>query len=165
MIITVYYEDKNHPVTLEVPDADCEIWVETDYQQRLATAEDKSTVTRRSPQEIMDEECNKPTFNSHQRETRRHCSYDALDPEGQKLVGADDVDIGLPPDEFEELYRAIDQLKPCQREMLTKIFWEGMKQVDIARSDGVGESAVSQRMSVIISKLRKILDKEILQKT
>lgn len=56
MKITVYYEDKTHATTLEVPDADCEIWVETDYQQRLAAAEDKSTVTRRSPQEIMDEE-------------------------------------------------------------------------------------------------------------
>ena len=158
MKITVYYEDKNHPVILEVPDADCEVWVETDYQQRLAAADDKSTVSRRSPQEIMDEECNKPTFNSHQRETRRHCSYDALDPEGQKLVGDADVDIGLPPDEFADLYRAIEQLKPRQRELLTKIFWEGMKQVDIAHADGVSESAVAQRMSTVISRLRKYLE-------
>ena len=158
MKITVYYEDKAHPVTLEVPDADCEIWVETDYQQRLAAATDKSAVARRSPQEIMDEECNKPTFNSHQRETRRHCSYDALDPEDQKLVGSDDVDIGLPPDEFEELHRAIEQLKPRQREMLTKIFWEGMSQVDIAHADNVSQPAITQRMNTILAKLKKNLE-------
>ena len=28
MKITVYYEDKNSKTTIEVPDEDCEIWVE-----------------------------------------------------------------------------------------------------------------------------------------
>lgn len=100
MKITVYYEDKTHATTLEVPDADCEIWVETDYQQRLAAAEDKAAVTRRTPQEIMDEECNKPTFNSHQRETRRHVSIDALDPQGDTLQGTADVETGLFDDDY-----------------------------------------------------------------
>ncbi len=81
MKITVYYEDKNHPTILDVPDADCEIWIEDDYQRRLSAAEDKSTVTRRTAQEIMDEDYNKPTFNSNQSETRRHVHLDALDPE------------------------------------------------------------------------------------
>ena len=100
MKITVYYEDKTCTTTLEVPDADCEIWVETDYQQRLAAAEDKAAVTRRTPQEIMDEECNKPTFNSHQRETRRHVSIDALDPQGDTLQGTADVETGLFDDDY-----------------------------------------------------------------
>lgn len=79
MKITVYYEDKNHPTTIDVPDEDCEIWIEDDYQRRLSAAEDKSSVNRRTAQEIMDEDYNKPTFNSHQKETRRHVSMDALD--------------------------------------------------------------------------------------
>ena len=103
MKITVYYEDKTCATTLEVPDADCEIWVETDYQQRLAAAEDKAAVTRRTPQEIMDEECNKPTFNSHQRETRRHVSIDALDPQGDTLQGTADVETGLFDDDYVEV--------------------------------------------------------------
>ena len=34
--------------------------IEADYEDRLSSAEDKETVTRRSPQEIMDERFNKP---------------------------------------------------------------------------------------------------------
>ena len=38
MKITVYYEDNRDRTTIEVPDEDCEIWVENDYQRRLAKA-------------------------------------------------------------------------------------------------------------------------------
>ena len=107
MKITVYYEDNRDRTTIEVPDEDCEIWVENDYQQRLAAAEDKASVTRRTPQQIMDEECNKPTYNNEHRETRRHVSFDALDPMGDTLIGEDGVDLGLGPDGFEYLERAI----------------------------------------------------------
>ena len=92
MKIKVYYEDRRHPMIVEVPDADCDIWVETDYQQRLSAAEDKSSVDRRTPQQIMDEECNRPTYNSHQRETRRHVSLDALDADDNWISGAEDVE-------------------------------------------------------------------------
>ena len=160
MKITVYYEDKTCTTTLEVPDADCEIWVETDYQQRLAAAEDKAAVTRRTPQEIMDEECNKPTFNSHQRETRRHVSIDALDPQGDTLQGTADVETGLFDDDYAELYRAIEKLRPQQKELLRKVFWEDMKQRDIGKSEGVDESAVSHRLLRIYASLKKRMEKE-----
>ena len=39
MKITVYYEDNRDRTTIEVPDEDCEIWVENDYQQRLAAVQ------------------------------------------------------------------------------------------------------------------------------
>ena len=160
MKITVYYEDKTCTTTLEVPDADCEIWVETDYQQRLAAAEDKAAVTRRTPQEIMDEECNKPTFNSHQRETRRHVSIDALDPQGDTLQGTADVETGLFDDDYAELYRAIEKLRPQQKELLRKVFWEDMKQRDIGKSEGVDESAVSHRLLRSYARLKKRMEKE-----
>ena len=160
MKITVYYEDNRERTTIEVPDEDCEIWVETDYQKRLDAAADKSTVTRRTPQQIMDEECNKPTYNSHHRESRRHVSFDALDPEGDTLAGSDGIDLGLVPDCFDDLHRAIGKLQKRQQETLRKVFWEDMKQVEIARAEGVGESAVAQRMAAIVARLRKILDSE-----
>ena len=62
MKITVYYEDNRVRTTIEVPDEDCEIWVESDYQRRLAAAEDGETVYRRTPQEIMDEDFNSTTL-------------------------------------------------------------------------------------------------------
>ena len=78
MKITLYYEDKNHPTVLEVPDEECSVMVETDYKQRLEVAEDKSSVLRGSVQEILDEEVNKPTFNRNRAETRRHIQMSAL---------------------------------------------------------------------------------------
>ena len=160
MKITVYYEDNRERTTIEVPDEDCEIWVETDYQKRLDAAEDKSAVTRRTPQQIMDEECNRPTYNSHHRETRRHVSFDALDPQGDTLAGPDSIDLGLVPDGFEDLYRAIGKLQKRQQETLRKVFWEEMKLFEIARAEGVDASAVAHRMAAIIARLKKILEAE-----
>lgn len=158
MKITVYYEDKNHPTILDVPDADCEIWIEDDYQRRLSAAEDKSTVTRRTAQEIMDEDYNKPTFNSNQSETRRHVHLDALDPEDKHLSDGMDILEGLIEREgYEELYAAIRKLQSQQRELLYQIFWNGVKQKDIATRDGVSDRAITGRMKKIYAALKKSL--------
>ena len=159
MKITVYYEDKTRPVTLEVPDADCEIWVETDYQQRLAAAADKSTVARRSPQEIMDEECNKPTFNNHQRETRRHCSLEQVDLDEGYLSGAEDIQTDLFDEDYKDLFLAIAKLRPQQQELLRKVFWENIRQIDIAKAEGTTKASISWRMARIYSRMKKLLSK------
>ena len=160
MKITVYYEDKYDRSEIEVPDGDCEIWVETDYQQRLAAAEDKSSVSRRTPQEIMDEECNRPTYNNQQTETRRHVAIEALDPEGDHLAGSQDVEADFREEDFADLYRAIEKLRPQQRDLIRKVFWEDMKQIEIARTEGVDESAISWRMARIYARLKKYLEKD-----
>ena len=134
MKITIYYEDKNHPTILDVPDGECEIWVEEDYHRRLSSAEDKASVTRRSAQEIMDEDFNKPSFNSHQRETRRHVSLDAFDPDGNHFAGAEDVEEEILKEDYSDLHRAISRLKPKQRDLIKKVFWEDIKQVEIAKA-------------------------------
>lgn len=156
MKITVYYENRNHPTKIDVPDEDCAIWIENDYLRRLSAAEDKSSVTRRTAQEIMDEDCNKPTFNSHQRETRRHVSMNALDPEDKHLTDGDDILQELIKREgYEELHAAIRKLQPQQQELLHQIFWEGMKQKEIAVRDGVSERAITGRMKKIYAALKK----------
>ena len=158
MKITMYYEDKNHPTTLEVPDEECSVMVETDYRQRLAEAEDKSQVSRRSVQEIMDEDFSKPTFNRNHAETRRHVLLSAYDPEGHSVEGMSDIQSELlDKDEHADLYHAIQKLRPKQRELLRKVFWENVKQTDIAREEGVGKSAISQRLRTICNRLRKFL--------
>jgi hypothetical protein len=57
MKIRIQHENKS--IYLEVPDEDFTLMIEADYEDRLSSAEDKGTVTRRSPQEIMDERFNK----------------------------------------------------------------------------------------------------------
>lgn len=158
MKLTVYYEDKNHPTTIEVPDADCGIWIEDDYQRRLSAAEDKSSVARRTAQEIMDDDFNKPTFNKNQAETRRHVSLDALDPEDKHIADGSDILAELIEREgYEELYAAIRKLQPQQQELVRQIFWEGVKQKDIAAKDGVSERAITGRMKKIYAALKKSL--------
>ena len=158
MKITVYYEDNRERMTIEVPDEDCELWVETDYQQRLEAADDRASVTRRTPQEIMDEECNKPTYNSHHRESRRHVSLDALDPLGDTIPDTDADMTDLDGEDYTDLYRAIEKLRPQQRELIQKVFWDDMRQVDVARAEGVSESAIAQRMAAVVSRLKKLLN-------
>ena len=161
MKITVYYENKNERTTIEVPDEDCEIWVEQDYQRRLEQAGDKSAVTRRTPQEIMDEDYNKPSFNSHQRETRRHVSLDALDPEGDKIASdSDPADETVRDEMFAELRAAIEQLEPQQQEILRRVFWEDVKEVEIAKAEGTSRAAVTRRLNRIYDRLKKILEKK-----
>ena len=162
MKITLYYEDKNPPTILDVPDEECTVMVETDYQNRLAAADDKSAVRRRTVQEIMDEDFNKPTFNNNHAETRRHVSLAALDPEGDSVAGAMDVDTDLFRKDYAELYRAIDKLRPQQREIIRRVFWDEIRKSDIAREDGVDRAAVAGRLNRIIDRLKKFLpDQEI----
>ena len=153
MKITLYYENKNHTTVLDVPDEELNIMVENDYQQRLDAAEDKSFVCHRSPQEIMDKEFNEPTYNKNRAETRPH-KYTG---KGCAQMEAD-VPFGARP-EYIDLYRAIEKLQKQQQELVRKIFWEGIKQVEIARADGVDEAAVSRRMARIYKQLKKILKK------
>lgn len=159
MKINVYYEDKRHPIELDVPDAQCEIWVEDDYRRRLAEAEDKSSVAHRTAQEIMDEDYNKPTFNNNQTETRRHVSLDALNADGNLIADSSDDESGE-TDRYEELHKAISKLKPKQRELIKKVFWEDIKQVEIAKAEGVSESAIAQRMATVYGRLKKFLTEE-----
>lgn len=155
MKIYVYYEDKNKKTYLDVPEDECSIMIQTDYEKRLLEAEDGEVVLPRTVQEIMDEEVNKPTFNNNQTETRRHCSLDAMQEAGMDLSNEDDIE--LPDEKYAELRVAIAQLKPEQQELLRKVFYEEIKQVDIAKSEGVGKTAIENRMTRIYSRLKKLL--------
>ncbi len=158
MKIKLYYERKDHVTVLNVPDEECEIMVENDYQQRLEATEDKSSVHRRTVQEIIDEDLNKPTFNRHQTETRRHVSLDALDPEGRCVSdGLDTLATILREERREELRQVIEKLRPQQRELLRRVFWEDEKQADIAREQGVSKAALTSRMKKIYAALKKML--------
>ncbi len=159
MKIYVFYEDNRNRTPIEVPDEECAAWVERDYQKRLADAEDKSSVLRRTPQEIMDEDFNRPTYNNQHAETRRHVSFDALDPMGDTVIGAEDVELDLREVEYANLYEAIRQLEPQQQEMLRKVFWKDIKEIEIAKAEGLNRSSVSMRMVRIYSRLKKILEK------
>ena len=160
MKIALYYEDKLHPAVLEVPEEECTVMVETDYQERLNAAEDKNAVQRRTAQEILDAEVNAPTFRRNRTETRRHVhlSADALDRRTETAMP--DVPTALLGADYSVLHHAIAQLRPQQRELLRRVFWEGVRQSEIARQEGVLESTISERMRRIYQRLKKFLPDE-----
>ena len=51
----------------------------------------------------------------------------------------------------------MEKLRPQQRELLVRVFWDEVKQSDIARQEGVRETAVSERMQRIYRRLETFL--------
>lgn len=157
MKIALYYEDKLHPTVLEVLEEECTVMVEADYQERLDAAEDKTSVKRRTAQEILDAEVNAPTFRRNRTETRRHIHLSADDLDRRRADAMPDVPMALLGADYSELHHAIAQLRPQQRELLRRVFWEGVRQSEIARQEGVLESTISERMRRIYQRLKKFL--------
>lgn len=159
MKIRMYYESKldKDTIILDVPDEECEVMIENDYRQRLEQAkpEDRDSVRRRDPQTIIDEECNKPTYNSHHTETRRQIAFDALDPEGKHLSdGTDFTEEMICSADMKLLHHAMKHLLPEQRDLLRKVFFENKSQTEIARAEGITEDAVRKRLARIYERLR-----------
>ena len=73
MTIQIRYDSKFE--TLEVTEAECEQMIRTDYEERLLTAADPSTVQPRTMQEIMDERFNKPEYNNYHNTADTHAVW------------------------------------------------------------------------------------------
>ena len=63
-------------------------------------------------------------------------------------------------EDYSDLHRAISRLRPKQRDLIKKVFWDDIKQVEAARAEGVSEAAIAQRMVVIYKRLKKFLTEE-----
>lgn len=97
--------------------------------------------------------------NSDRRETRRHSSVEDLEGHGTQFTDARVDILGLLENQEmkEVLHKALAELLPQQRELLTKVFFEGRTMADIAREDGVGKSAIQDRLNRTYKKLKNIL--------
>lgn len=92
-------------------------------------------------------------------ETRRHVSLDKL-----LSLGAQIAEHTLSVEELVEqaldhaaLLRAMEQLEPKQKELLSKVYFERRSYASIARQEGVDESAIRHRLARILKKLEKML--------
>ena len=97
--------------------------------------------------------------NNDRRETRRHMSLDGMDFEGEWFVALEDTEgVALYREDMGRLTRALEMLSPEQRELVLKVYFKGIRVVDIARNEGVGESAVRDRIRRIHKKMKKYLE-------
>ena len=98
-------------------------------------------------------------YNNDQKETRRHFSLDGMDYEGELFASAEDTERTVEHrEDMARLYSAMEILSPSQRELVKKVYFEERTFASIAREEGVGESAIRDRMKRIHKKLEKNLN-------
>lgn len=149
-----YYDDRNQ-LNMEISDA-------KDGSMRIRlhqpTGIKEITVTEAEGKEII--ELNRIEYNDNHRETRRHVSLEAYDPYGALVQDdADPYQSVINKEEMEQLHHSINQLKPEQQKLVIKKFWNDMKQVDIAKDDGVTKMAITKRFQTVYRRLKKNLQK------
>ena len=98
-------------------------------------------------------------YNNDQKETRRHVSLDGMDYEGELFASVEDTEEEAERrEDMARLYSAMEALSPSQRELVKKVYFEERTFASIAREEGVGESAIRDRMKRIHKKLEKNLN-------
>ena len=97
-------------------------------------------------------------YNDNHRETRRHCSLDALNLDDALLPSDVDVFEAVADTEGKRnLYQAINKLSPQQRKLIWRIYFQGEHPADIARELGVSKTAIHNRLQRIFCQLQKNL--------
>ena len=97
-------------------------------------------------------------YNNDHRETRRHCSLDALNLDDAYIPSGVDVEAEVAElMENEQLFAALATLEPEQQSLVRRVYLSGDKIVDIAAEEGVSEAAVRHRLQRVFSRLKKIL--------
>lgn len=172
MKISIKYDNTNEnkpPVsmTIEVPDEDCILMIEADYQNRLEEDADKENVKRRNVQEIMDDQFNRPLYNGWHREHRRRGK---LQTPFRKEDETEDVSDGMEtvPDYSDEINRTsrYEYEDVCQRirqalgkkqdwsDMFIAVRIDGTPVKDYALFCGDSENNITQKLKRVEKKLR-----------
>lgn len=139
----VKHEDVIH---LEVDEKEFSTMIEFDYQERLLLAKEGEVISRRTPQEIIDE-MNKNENNSYRRHYRNAYGRSNLDDTtGEEIKDDSDIIFRDSEEDYVELCETIKKLlKPAQADMIIAICLNGVKVKDYASQLGEKVTAVSNR--------------------
>lgn len=95
-------------------------------------------------------------YNNNQKEKRRHCSLEALDPDGVLLSTDEDIEEDVVFEESKEkLEKAIESLTETQKAIVNALFFEGMTAVQYAQQCGISPGAIRSEKHRILKKLKK----------
>lgn len=102
-------------------------------------------------------ELERKEYNVNHKETRRHCSLEALNLDEGLLPSDEDVVVSIfASEDRQQLYNAISQLTPDQQDLIRAIFFDEVSVSDYAKQCGVSQPAMSQRKATAIRNLRKL---------
>lgn len=127
----IKYEFSNETVEIEVEDRWADVMLELDRQE----------------------------YNANHRETRRHCSLDALNLDDSFLPSDTDVEGDyIRQAEAERLHAAIAKLSPRQQHLIQQVYFENRSYADIARQEQRDRSTIRKATDAAVKKLKKFLD-------
>lgn len=139
----VYYKLNRYQVT--------EVEVETEKQEQAVKMLNRDTDRFAKSEDTYRERCD--SLDEMCEEKGYELASDTLSPEEQMIHDSEQNELK------ELIQKAIEKLKPRQREMVFMIFFEEKTQAEVAEYYGITESAVSQSMDRIYASLKKILKK------
>ena len=103
-------------------------------------------------------ELDRKEYNNTQKETRRHVSFDVS--EELSWLAVDDQRLARVLDgatEETRLHAAISKLSTRQQTLIRELFFHRKTQAAIAEQLGISQQAVSDQLSTIIKKMKKLL--------
>ena len=126
----IYYESVTGKIELDVPEKWGKIKVDLDRQE----------------------------YNVNHKETRRHCSLEAYNLDGNLLPSETNIEVEvLKNEERQELMDAIEKLTPDQRDLIKAVFFDGVSISEYAKKKGVSQPAITQRKETALKKLKNFL--------
>ena len=99
-------------------------------------------------------------YKSNRRETRRHNSIDSMKENAFQFEDEtiDVISIFEAKEMSKELHDAINKLKLPQKELVQKIFFQGISITQISKEDGISKAGVISRLNKIYKNLKKFLN-------
>ena len=105
------------------------------------------------------EKLERETKRLDRKETRRHISINVFEEKGVEFED-ESVDLEntlISEDNKNQVLEAIKKLSPKQQKLILDVFYKGKTLSEIAKFNKVSKSAITQRMQLILRKLKKIL--------
>ena len=97
--------------------------------------------------------------NSNQAETRRHCSLEAYNLDGEMFSTGEDLEADFLRRELrQEVRDAVAQLPPKQREVIERLYFMGQTGVEAAAAMGIHRGTVADYHAAAKKNLREILE-------
>ena len=130
-------DGKFYEITREVAKAMLSAYRNEVYRSKKWQPEDPETMTRKTKwTELLD------------------CVFSDLPDEGQRSV----EDLVILQAESAELHQNIAKLSEHEQFIIKSIYFEGMKQVELAKKLGISKVRMSQKVSAILKKMRKMYE-------
>lgn len=166
MKISVKYEKNTQTAAypcfirdFEIPDCECKEMVERDYYERCKQATDPNKVSRRTAQEVITENINKPTYNNARRYLRNTSAIADIITRSENVNDLPNA-ILFEKDQSEvvAIEIAICSLPPHERDVLISHCILGYSVNELASWHGVSQQMISKRLKSARVHLMKILE-------